>query len=285
MNTDAYFEIGSSHRVCEDYALSGVYEDMAYAIVSDGCSSSKHSDVGSRLLAHIAQGAIKHLKKRSLIVEPSYATLFRELVIKKCTETQQTLSLTPDIFDATLLTCVVHGSKITLLGWGDGYFIFTLKDGSRGIIEIKFSSGAPYYLSYELSQDKKESYRQAFGKDPVTMNTYYYGPEGALSSIDVKENIGLMDHTVYNVLEIDDVRTIAMTSDGTDTYEDDPKFESFDGAPKKCYKAIEMIPTIVGYKNTVGEFVNRRMTRLRSDNDKSHILHYDDVSCAAIALE
>lgn len=285
MNTDAYFEIGSSHKVCEDYALSGIYENMAYAIVSDGCSSSKHSDVGARLLSHIAQGAIKHLKKRGLIADPSYDTLFRELVIRKCTETQQTLGLTPDIFDATLLTCVVHENKATVIGWGDGYFIFALKDGTCFVTETKYASGAPYYLSYELSMDKKESYRQIYGKDIVTRNTYIINPDGVLSSVDTVESTTPMYQTYFDTLDTDNIKAIALTSDGTDTYEDDPKFERPDGASKKCYKAIEMIPSIVGYKNTVGEFVNRRMTRFRSDNGKSHILHYDDVSCSAIALE
>ncbi len=53
MNTDCFYSIGHSHKVCEDYALSGTIGDtLAYAVVCDGCSSSKQVDVGARLLAH-----------------------------------------------------------------------------------------------------------------------------------------------------------------------------------------------------------------------------------------
>lgn len=56
MNSDCYFEIGHSHTICQDYALTGKINDvLSYAIISDGCSSSPLVDVGARLLAHSAK--------------------------------------------------------------------------------------------------------------------------------------------------------------------------------------------------------------------------------------
>ena len=55
MNTDFYCEIGDSHVACEDYALAGkINDNISYAIVADGCSSSPNVDVGARVLAHAA---------------------------------------------------------------------------------------------------------------------------------------------------------------------------------------------------------------------------------------
>ena len=60
MISDSYFEIGNTHMVCQDYALNGSSPDnrLHYSIVSDGCSSSKHSEIGAQILCHVAQDCI-----------------------------------------------------------------------------------------------------------------------------------------------------------------------------------------------------------------------------------
>lgn len=58
MTHDAFFRIGRTHEVCQDYALSvqqeptGDYKERVVAMVSDGCSGEPHTDVGSRLILH-----------------------------------------------------------------------------------------------------------------------------------------------------------------------------------------------------------------------------------------
>lgn len=160
MNTNAYYEIGSSHRNCEDYALSGIYNDMAYTIVSDGCSSSEHSDVGARLLSHITKGVLIHLKDRGVINTPEYSSIFRELVLRKSIEVKNSLGLPTDAFDATLLISTVLDDNIVNIAWGDGYVIYKTKDGKLITYGINFSTGAPYYLSYEMSPSKKQAYME-----------------------------------------------------------------------------------------------------------------------------
>ena len=54
INVDHYMTIGSSHQVCEDYIISGT-EPFPYIILSDGCSSSKDTDIGARILAQCAK--------------------------------------------------------------------------------------------------------------------------------------------------------------------------------------------------------------------------------------
>ena len=89
MITDSYFAIGSSHRVCEDYAihsLPGVHNLFA---ISDGCSSCKDTDFGSRILLkclqhHSGKGfdlmfvwedAKKIIRKLDMPLESLYATM------------------------------------------------------------------------------------------------------------------------------------------------------------------------------------------------------------------
>ena len=65
MHADSFFAIGSTHKINQDYAWGGMPNThwseysmsapRAIAIVSDGCSSSKDTDFGSRLLAQSAK--------------------------------------------------------------------------------------------------------------------------------------------------------------------------------------------------------------------------------------
>src|SRR3989344_1052904 len=52
---DDYFHIGQMHlgsgKPCQDYSFSGVINEGAFAIVSDGCSTGRHTDVGARIIA------------------------------------------------------------------------------------------------------------------------------------------------------------------------------------------------------------------------------------------
>jgi len=61
--TDSYFHIGKIHlnngKPCQDYALSDVFDDAALVIISDGCSTGGHTDVGARMLALSTAVAIR----------------------------------------------------------------------------------------------------------------------------------------------------------------------------------------------------------------------------------
>ena len=65
MKLDSAFQIGKTHDVCEDFALTGTFEDekntARYVIVSDGCSSSQNTDLGSRLLSFSIANELKKI--------------------------------------------------------------------------------------------------------------------------------------------------------------------------------------------------------------------------------
>jgi len=293
MNADSYFEIGHSHKVCEDYALSGVQGDLAYAIVSDGCSSSKDSDVSARLLVHISRDALLYLHRRKLLYDPnflesSFRATFEEIVIKKCLEVKDTLRFPCDIFDATLLIAAavgdVWGRKI-LFSWGDGYFILKRPSGAVDVISLSYESNAPYYLSYELSQDKHDAYAAEYGSVPLHKNIDRISVDGVVDFVDVDVIPSVMQRSYFSVMgEGADFTQIIVSSDGIGTYEDDPGVQPPTGTELRKYTALDVIPNMVSYKNPVGEFVTRRMNRLKKEYADTHVIHQDDVSCAAINL-
>ena len=55
LHTDHYFHIGDTHltagKPCQDYAISSVDNNAAFAVVSDGCSTGGDTDIGSRIIA------------------------------------------------------------------------------------------------------------------------------------------------------------------------------------------------------------------------------------------
>jgi hypothetical protein len=276
MNTDSYFEIGYSHIVCEDYALSGTESDIAYAIISDGCSSSDHSDIGARLLSHIAKDTILYFERRKLLYDSVFMTTmfkktFEEIIIKKCLEVKETLRLPIDVFDATLLTAIaVNNAFLYLYGRGDGCFIFKTKDNQIDFTEISFESNAPYYLSYDMHFDKKQSYTNSFHGTKVNIHQQN-------ESICSNELVDADGFSFFLPL-CSAYKQVALTSDGIGTYESDPAIIN----DKMQYPTQEIIPQYVDYKNPVGEFVQRRMLRLKKDCIKDGIVHQDDISCATI---
>lgn len=283
MNTNAYFEIAAHYQVCEDYAISGTYQDMAYAIVCDGCSSSENSDVGARLMAHIAKGVIMYLKDRNLLGSPEFVNHFKELIVRKGIEVKNSLGLSTDAFDATLLVHIAFDSKILSIAWGDGYIMYKTKDSKHLVYDISFSTGAPYYLSYEMSTSKKQKYMDEFGEGTITIKNMTLSAEGA---IEWERSITnpIIAESLYKEAYASMISFATVSSDGLGTYQDNPKGIKEDGTEKRKYKAIEIIPQMMAYKTIAGEFVIRRMHRMKTDMAKANIIHFDDISCASIAL-
>jgi len=306
MNADAYFEIGASHTVCEDYALAGTVDDLSYAIVSDGCSSSKDTDLGARLLAHIAKDVLLYLKQRKVLyngafIHGQFVNLFEELVIKKAQEVRTALQLKVDVFDATLLVAASIGpyQRIAYVR-GDGYVIAKKKNGVSQVFTLNYESNAPYYLSYEMSFDKKTAYEQQYGDVPIYYEEYVIGSEGSITLME-KEDCpakyggfyqtfdngskpaeSLANLKIQDILRFTDTIQLAVSSDGLNTYEYDPKITWPEGERPKNPGVMDIIPHVTGFKNMVGQFAVRRMNRFRRDCEKDHIIHQDDVSVAAI---
>ena len=149
MVANSYYEIGYDHKVCEDYSLSGQKDSLLYTVLSDGCSSSENSDVGARLLCHIAKGIILYLNDRGVNIfnAQEYQTIFKELLIRKCLEVKQSLGTSIDTFDATLLASIIKDGYALNMAWGDGYLVKIKKGMGIETTEIKYTTGAPYYLS------------------------------------------------------------------------------------------------------------------------------------------
>lgn len=281
MKTDNYYEIGSSHLTCDDYATSGIFDKTAFAIVADGCSSSPDSEVGSRILTHIAKEAVRKFQSDFFIYPKdsadfkAFSSRFRQHIITTADMVQKQLSLNELALDSTLLVAVSQGVKSVVFVFGDGTVILRYKDGSVGSYTIDFGN-IPYYLSYNLSSERK----QIYSNDKDTQIKYRSHNYNEYQTTSYPPNIldGIYDHSCFAF--DDTVSTIAVSSDGLLSYQKEQENGVLQDIPLS-----DVIARVIGYKNYSGEFVKRRMNKVKREFEKEKISHYDDISVATIHHE
>lgn len=280
MNEDCYFEIGHSHTICEDYALTGkINDDISYAIVCDGCSSSNTVDVGARILAHSAKEYLcSRYKGHKEIPTDLDAYGVGLSIITRASPHMAVLMLPYTALDATLLINICWGTQVLTLFYGDGGMLF--KSGDKICYkEVEFPSGAPFYLSYLLEPDREEAYKAKF--DLKAIIKYYNVNDDTLEEADEKniENISTSDfyNGISGVSDFDGWASIM--SDGIKTYQTTDKF-----GIKQDQLLLSSLQQISGYKGFKGKFVERRMKRMRQNCEKDGVTHYDDISVATIHM-
>lgn len=263
MKTDYDFKIGASHEICEDYALSGVLEEKAYAIVCDGCSGSEYVDVGARLIAHAAKGSII-----SGLRGWTHESFSQSILVTLENALRFFPSLTHSSFDSTLLVAYVQKGMLRAFIYGDGMVIHKKKNGLM-YIHVSFSledngviKTAPDYLSYRLSQERLDGFESWTANQKIVDNTG--------TKIVTKPFCPL---SICEPVEIGDV--IVLCSDGIDS------FRRLDGTP---IPFEEMISEFSNFPNTEGEFVTRRLNALDKKCKSTGTSHFDDISIAAIVV-
>lgn len=246
MNTDHYTEIGSTHIVCQDYALSGSYKNMAYAIVSDGCSSSKHSEIGAQILCHCAKYYLQYLAYKVT------KKVFGDLIIKRASQIASMYNLPKSALDATLIVAYMIDDRATVVAYGDGY-IKMLFDGFSLVYNLSYSMEAPAYLSYLLNQEKYNTYLKEF-KDNKFLIDEDPDPDSPYTHFDTS---------------FPGVKAVLISSDGINSYH-------------KNAEKIDVKKDFSSYKRTTGEFVKSNMLFHKRKMQKEGIQHHDDISVAVI---
>jgi serine/threonine protein phosphatase PrpC len=267
MNANHEFQIGHDHKVCEDYALSEVNGNRAFAIICDGCSSSVFSDVGARILAHAA--------RETLYETPMDAECFNSFGSRAIVTAQDTIKGLPalaktNVLNATLLVSWINDNKLTVFMYGDG-MLFHQKKDTTSFMHVELASGAPDYLAYWLDKFHTENYYQEFGGAPKEII------EGDVNQIDegLRTKIVQPFEPVVYQAEVSPGDVISLCSDG---------INSFRAANNDIIPWKDLLPEFFGFKSTNGEFVTRRLRAFQRDCQKKQITHSDDISVASIVI-
>lgn len=267
INLDSYFTIGGDHNVCEDYAIHGD-DPFPYFVVSDGCSSSKNTDFGSRMLVMATTNIFK-----TYPIETLRDMSEKEIgmaIITQASIYMRTMNMNSDALDATLLIGYVdvEADKVRVLMYGDGNLIVSVNDKVVRST-ISYESGAPFYLNYQLNTNRLNSYKALESKN-LEIETITDGMSES-KTLDVFK----FDEPISYSFALPDIQWILLASDGIQTTHD---------ANRKLVDETDEIHQMFDFKTTRCEFINRRMKRWKKNNLKVSRNHADDISVAGLSI-
>jgi len=273
INLDTFSKIGSQNKICQDYCIAEI-EPFPYLILSDGCSSSLNTDVGARIICHLAKQYLFY--NRNYLNKITQESL-GNWVIHNAQLVAKQLDLNEDCLDATLIVCYPYSTRgknfFKVIIYGDGYIIFKSPNNTYNTISVNYKPNKSYYLSYKLNYGRNETYYQMKitkkiiydvpfeSKPPASVEIAYDSPFEMEIDLDKKE----------------DYRCIFLCTGG---------IESFLNGDTKVTKVElnNIIDEFFAFKTTDGEFLKRGIPIVLKSLESSGITHYDDLTIGAILL-
>lgn len=271
MNSDSFFTIGQSHKVCQDYAAHGIkrfvdvspVQEMPYAIISDGCSGSPNSDFGSRILTKTAEHRLDFVD-RNICRNSDLLKIVADL------------GLNPACLHATLIIASLENEVFDVKCYGDGVIAARKNDGTIVATQIKFDSGAPYYLYYDIA-NLWENWVKEFGTKAIK-TICSISPEGKTEEFDsIKFE---WENFVEVKFPADDYDLVAIFSDGIESFE-----QKNTTATAKYSETVPMttiLKEIMAFKSVNGEFVQRRCNAAFKKFKQNNWFNTDDFSVGVI---
>jgi hypothetical protein len=153
---------------------------------------------------------------------------------------------------------------------GDGYFIHFSASGNT-TTEIQFSSGAPLYLSYNFSEQRKLGYFETFKDSEVIETSWASLEHKKFDACIERKNITKYSGNKYVVLG----GSVLLASDGL------ASFANKQGGILPVKKVIE---DMLKFKNYTPRFIQRRMNALCKEYAKEGYVNTDDVSVVVMSF-
>lgn len=276
MHSDSFFYKGKTHDVCEDYALSDTIdialeadnaeEQIPIAIVCDGCSGSKDTDFGSRVIAKVAAENVRLLLNDT-------PELFGSSVITSARRIAEHAGWDIGCLDATLLIAASTEEYTDIFVAGDGVVALYNKDRYT-IHDITYPSGAPRYLNYWHNPDRIEAYRKMYGDARVVYSHHFYKEEEIESPFETISDTPFWNTRINN----SDFERVVLMSDGVHSFQ---QLVTDSGKRYDPVSMIDVVQNLTAFKGLKGEFVKRRVKRFAKSTEWENT---DDVSVASISL-
>jgi len=290
---DSYFEIGSSHDICQDYSATYVDDDIALAAVSDGCSSSHQlcgtTDIGARAYVwSILRGGAINDYIRFMTEHPTkpeeIARVIGNHAFRYAEAVKTTLGLLTYSLDATLGLAWVRNGKATVIAFGDLDFVVKTKDMPLPVLHsIVYDSGAPYYLTYDYDCSRGLSYTKEFEGCPVKLVKTTID-DGDATSEQITSSVQDLGDSPSEwrkncIFHFENVDWIVLFTDGLRSFQ-----KEIDESPGLVNMSENTIAQhLTKFKNPKGRYVLRRMNMFRKKvMTPQRLLHYDDLGIAAI---
>jgi hypothetical protein len=270
MSADIYYGIGSTHQVCQDFAIA----NGSYVIVSDGCSSVKDSDWGARLLAKATDSIMK--RDKPVFIDDKHMAE----IVTTARQHVTLLGLEMDCLCATLLAAYKSDGMINATIIGDGYIVARKKDKTICIISHMFDTGAPYYPYYESNPDIKNGYMKHFGHGCLEIRKTVY--DGGGKFVDDCNNYSVRNadmHVNYSFL-LEEYEAVAVVTDGLKTFVQQKKGST--SITNQSLDFYNVIKNIFSFKTTEGQFVHRRCQKVMREYANDSVKHTDDFAIGVV---
>lgn len=287
--TDDYFHIGQMHLIqgkpCQDYAFSSVYGSVGFAVVSDGCSSGRHTDIGSRVIALVTAAAVKRYIKLSLGIFPNI------LKGEICHQQENTANLIKEALslglEDMLATCGYicfseAGGFVHLRG--DGAIAIAERDGNIRLISYRWDKNTPFYPAY--ANDDYKKFIDFHGGDSsagvLRAESWKFTSDKLFAKekeelVSVNDGIAGAFHE-FSAEEIKKLSFIAVFTDGV------MQVGSIVSGGSDFLDWKEVVTQMMSFKNSAGEFAKRRAIRFLKDQQKNGKLPLDDIAYAVVKI-
>jgi hypothetical protein len=292
MKLDSAFQIGKTHDICQDFALTSKDSSpLIYTVVSDGCSASLDSDVGSRVLACTATQQLEHIVHQT----DNLSSFNPEVGIVQAGHACDALNLSRRAADATLLIAAVINGRIQIRVLGDGTVAIGTKDGEIVVIDFEYTGGYPFYMSYlpECSKDflnwnKKYSQCEItvsiIKKDEIDTFDSFSGDNDFFTNSADKPSLLVLGSTYDKKITIGDyfdkVQWVSLMSDGVHSFYETQNLGT--SIVNADIDYLDVITEALNFKNFNGKFMQRRLNRFLKFCQKNNWHHADDISFGTI---
>ncbi len=273
MGSDACFRMGSTHAICQDYAIAGAHQGAPYAILSDGCSGlpiegepgSPYTDFGSRFLARAAWLSLIHRGER----------FDERAIIERAGMMAHNAYFQRPALDATLLAAIQRDRSVTVYQAGDGVVAARHRITKQlSYTTLKFDENMPFYLNYLRSQGAMVEFLAKC--KAVTVTSGIQIAPGQWTETNVEVPLGPDSSPVRRHDFNDEYDLVLIMSDGAES------FQTQDNQPVPLTDVLEQLLAIKGFE---GEFLTRRCTRfLTKFCAEKRWKHTDDLSVAGIYI-
>lgn len=270
ISTDIFSDTGTNHHICEDYIIQGD-NPVPYIILADGCSSSKDTDVGARILCYLAKQYINYYIESLRLNTPSEEDQnhhkMGQWIIYNAEMASRQLGLSKRCLDSTLIISFLCDEQLSVYMYGDGIIAYQ-KDGVTVIITTEYTKNAPFYLSYLIDDERMDNYHEM--KTEQLVKTYIDG------KLNHEQSFAYDYKGVFRLPDFENrCDSLLVCSDGIQS------FIVKDSAQRRVIKVHDIIPDLMSFKTLKGCFLKRRMNILLKNFNKNGIGHFDDLSVGA----
>ncbi len=277
-NADSHFVIGKLHikqnSPCQDHALFGEVEDTLFMVVSDGCSSGRHTDIGARIITCATIMAIKECLAVTKDLAELPALICQEL-ISHAGKIAKEMGLDNQDLLATCVYAVVTPSGGFIHILGDGHAILKFKQGDLFLVNTEWQNNTPYYPA----DNRKNSFIADHSKIENGEKSLVIGTVSFSEEVEVENEIffdiqqAVKGYVVsLSVEDIESLEVVVIASDGIGRFKKDGEF----------LKPLDVAKKLITFKTWEGDFVKRRLSRELLNLSKEETFPDDDVALAAI---